>query len=60
MKENIINNIKFIVFGTLVVVEILIFLVIALSLEGELLILFTIGIILIPILIWLGNIKTKL
>ena len=59
MKEKIINNIKFIVFCILVVVEILIFLTIALSLEGEFLILFTIGIILIPILIWLGNMKTK-
>lgn len=55
MKEKI----ALIVFGILVIVEILIVLTIWFSLEGDLRNLSTIGIILIPFLIWLGNKKHK-
>ncbi len=55
MKEKIINQIKLIVFGILVILETIIILTIWFSLEGEILTLSIISIILIPVLVWLGN-----
>lgn len=54
-KEKFINQIKLIIFGILVIIEVLIILAIWIALEGELRVLSTIAIILIPILFWLGN-----
>jgi len=60
MKEKIINQIKFIIFGILVILQIIIVFTLWFSLEGEMLILSIIAIILIPILFWLGSKKNKL